>query len=74
MEQQLQLKVHINLIVSKAWCIQESTMQDNEGDFWGFCRTILTLNEGQCRTIKKKAIKNKGEYGVPVHTPTKKQK
>ena len=50
-------------------------MHDNEEHFWGFCRTILTLNEGQCRTISRKKItKNTGEYRVPVDAPIKKTK
>ena len=49
-------------------------MQDNKGQFWGFCRSVLTLNEGQCRTISKKITKNTGEYRVPLLTPIKKHK
>ena len=50
-------------------------MQDNEGHFKVFCKTVLTLSEGQCRTIskkkKKKITKNTGEYRVQVHKPIK---
>ena len=64
--------VYTRFFFSKSWAIQE-----NEGHFWGFCRTILTLKmkdkAGQFKK-KKKITKNTGEYRVPVHTPIKKQK
>ena len=50
------------------------TTQDNSGHFGDFCRTILTLNEGQCRTISKKITENTREYRDPVHAPIKKTK
>ena len=50
--------------VYKIFFSKSRTMQDSKGHFGGFCKTILTLNEGQCRTIWKKITKNTGEYRV----------
>ena len=59
------------MVYTRLFSSKRRTMQDNEGHFGGFCRSILTLNEGQCMTISTKIAKNAGEYGVPAHTPIK---
>ena len=43
-------------------------MQDNEGHFGGFSWRILTLNEGQCRTIAKKQKQTKKTLKLDENT------